>query len=73
MFSYTNATSLTTPVTWTAELNDLDGNGNWDPGETLKVSFKFYPAQIPSSGSDVYFQFVLPDGIYRDSTFTASV
>jgi len=73
MFTYTSAIPPTTQGTWTAELNDLDGNGNWDPGETLKVSFKFYTAKIPSSGSDVYFQFVLPDGIWRSNTFTASV
>jgi archaeal flagellar protein FlaG len=71
MFAYTSATTLTSEGTWTAELNDLNGNGNWDSGETLKVSFKFYNTKTPTSGSDVYFQFVLPDGIWRSSEFTA--
>jgi archaeal flagellar protein FlaG len=71
-FMYTDSPSPVVDGTWTAELSDLNGNGNWDTGETLKVSYKFYGAKTPASGEDVYFQFVLPNGIWRSTDFTAS-
>jgi archaeal flagellar protein FlaG len=71
-FAYTDSVTPTIAGTWTAELSDLNGNGNWDTGETLKISFRFYGTKIPSSGDDVYFQFVLPNGIWRSTDFTAS-
>jgi archaeal flagellar protein FlaG len=55
---------------WTEVLSDLDGNNYWDPGETLEVYA--IPSKMPSSGNMVYFQFVLPDGIWRSNEFTAS-
>jgi flagellar protein FlaG len=48
---------------------NLNTNQFWDPGETVKVSFK---TTIPSTGSKVYFQFALPDGIWRSTEFTVS-
>jgi flagellar protein FlaG len=55
--------------TFTASEYDLNSNRDWDPGETVKVSFK---TTIPSTGSKVYFQFALPDGIWRSTEFTVS-
>lgn len=55
--------------TWKADLSDLNTNSYWDPGETLKVTAK--PVNfIPADGDGVYFQFVLPDGIWRETEFT---
>ncbi|MFA4823744.1 MAG: flagellin [Methanoregula sp.] len=54
---------------WTEYLSDLNSNGYWDPGETLEVYA--IPSTMPASGNIVYFQFVLPDGIWRSSEFTA--
>jgi len=54
--------------TWRYEILE-DTNGQWDPGETLYI--EGMTSKIPSSGDVVYFQFVLPSGIYRSTTFTA--
>jgi hypothetical protein len=55
--------------TFTNPEYNLNNNQFWDPGETVKVSFK---TPIPSTGSKVYFQFALPDGIWRSAEFTVS-
>jgi flagellar protein FlaG len=55
--------------TFTNPEYDLNGNQYWDPGETVKVTFK---TTIPSTGNKVYFQFALPDGIWRSTEFTVS-
>lgn len=52
---------------WTEYLIDLNANSNWDPGETLEIVAK---TSLPTSGNPVYFQFVLPDGIWRSTEFT---
>lgn len=66
--------SLTTgapdPGRWTYEILDDTSNNYWDPGETLYIQAK--TAEIPAKGQVVYFQFVLPTGLYRSTTFTAS-
>ena len=57
---------------WTADFGpgyDLNANGFWDSGETLKVTAK---TSIPPAGNNVYFQFALPNGIWRSNEFTAS-
>jgi flagellar protein FlaG len=54
---------------WTEVLSDLNTNNYWDPGETLEVYAK--PTIMPASGGLVYFQFVLPNGIWRSNEFTA--
>jgi len=57
---------------WTADFGpgyDLNANGFWDPGETLKVTAR---TSIPPAGNNVYFQFALPNGIWRSNEFTAS-
>jgi len=57
---------------WTEIIRDsppLNDNNYWDPGETLEIYVK--PSTMPSSGNMVYFQFILPDGIWRSSEFTA--
>lgn len=56
---------------WTFTLNDLNGNGNWDSGETLEIVARTSTIQ-PYEGSPVYFQFTLPDGIWRSDKFTVS-
>ena len=58
---------------WTEEFGtgyDLNTNSFWDPGETLKVTAK--PRTQIHSGDNVYFQFALPNGIWRSNEFTAS-
>ncbi len=55
---------------WTADLADLDSNGMWDPGETLKVTA--VTNLIPATGSRVYFQFALSSGVWRSNEFTVS-
>ena len=57
---------------WTEEFGtgyDLNTNSFWDPGETLKVTAK---TSIPPAGNNIYFQFALPNGIWRSNEFTAS-
>jgi flagellar protein FlaG len=61
------------PGQWTEVIRDdapLNNNGYWDPGETLEVYAK--PSTMPASGGMVYFQFVLPNGIWRSNEFTVS-
>ena len=55
---------------WTEDLYDLDSNGIWDPGETVKITAK--TTLIPSAGKKVYFQFSLPNGVWRSHEFTVS-
>jgi flagellar protein FlaG len=54
---------------WTYEVLD-DTNNYWDPGETLYIDAE--TDRIPARGQVVYFQFVLPTGLSRSTTFTAS-
>jgi archaeal flagellar protein FlaG len=60
---------------WTTEFDtdttyDINDNQVWDPGETLHVIA--YSSNLPaSSGDSVYFQFILPDGVWRSVTFNA--
>jgi len=61
------------PGQWTEIIRDaapLNNNGYWDPGETLEIWAR--PSTMPSSGGMVYFQFVLPNGIWRSNEFTVS-
>jgi len=47
-----------------------EANLYWDPGETIKV--EAVSSNLPStSGGQVYFQFILPNGIWRSTEFTA--
>lgn len=55
---------------WTFTIFDLNGNNNWDPGETLQISAR--PSTMPASGNPVYFQFILPNGIWRSTEFNVS-
>ena len=58
---------------WTEDFGpgyDLNTNSFWDPGETLKVTARM---KTPiASDKNVYFQFALPNGIWRSNEFTAS-
>jgi flagellar protein FlaG len=53
---------------WQAEILPADNNF-WDPGETLHIT------SITSiqPGGSVYFQFVLPNGVWRSTEFTAEL
>lgn len=48
---------------------DINGNDQWDPGETVKITGE--TATLPSSGNVVYFQFTVPNGVSRSTEFTA--
>lgn len=49
-------------------------NNFWDPGETLSITIPAneYSSLGLTSGSTVYFQFVLPNGVKRDVEFEFS-
>lgn len=50
---------------------DLNNNHQWDPGETILVWAS--TSKIPADASEmVYYQFVLPDGIWRSAEYTVS-
>lgn len=68
--SYINGPITTGQWTEIFTDGDLNSNGFWDPGETLEIYGK--PSVMPASGDMVYFQYVLPDGIWRSNEFTAS-
>lgn len=53
---------------WTEQLSDTNSNGIWDTGETLKITI----TTSISSGGEYYFQFSLPNGVWRSNTFTAA-
>lgn len=53
--------------TWTYVLSDTNSNGVWDTGETLKISI----STSVTSGNEYYFQYSLPNGVWRSYTFTA--
>ena len=55
---------------WAYRIADTNSNGFWDPGETLEVDAG--SPHFTASGQSVYFQFVLPNGVYRSSEFTTS-
>ena len=71
--SFNHLTYNSTPVEkqWTEEFGtgyDLNANGFWDSGETVKVT-----AKTPfSKGDKIFFQFALPNGIWRSIEFYAS-
>lgn len=50
---------------WTNVNYDTNGNNFWDPGETIEV---IASTTIPSNDA-VYFQFILPSGVYRSVEF----
>jgi len=67
--TYTNSTPVVNQ--WTEEFGtgyDLNANKFWDSGETVKVTGK----TSFSSGDKIFFQFALPNGIWRSIEFTAS-
>ncbi|OPX64506.1 MULTISPECIES: flagellin [unclassified Methanoregula] len=54
---------------WTYQLSDTNSNNIWDSGETVKITITGVSL---SSGHEYYFQFSLPNGVWRSDTFTAS-
>ncbi len=55
---------LSVDNTWKADL--LPDDSYWDTGDTLHITTK------NSNVGTVYFQFILPNGIWRSTEFTAS-
>jgi flagellar protein FlaG len=55
---------------WLYILSDLNNNNYWDPGETVEINA--LTDKLDISGSPNYFQFTLPDGIWRSDQFTAN-
>jgi flagellar protein FlaG len=49
---------------------DLNSNRIWDTGETVKITAT--TDLIQGSGTRVYFQFSLPNGVWRSQEFTVS-
>jgi flagellar protein FlaG len=49
-------------------LEDTNNNGYWDTGETLEIDAT--SAWFTASDQRVYFQFVLPNGVWRSTEFT---
>ncbi|MDD3070910.1 MAG: flagellin [Methanoculleus horonobensis] len=70
--NFTRLTRATTldKDTWRYEILEDTKNNYWDPGETLYVEAQ--TSKIPGEEKIVYFQFVLPSGLSRSTTFTAS-
>jgi flagellar protein FlaG len=54
---------------WNAQLTDINNPNFWDPGETLEV---IATTTSITGTNDVYFQFVLPDGIWRSTQIPLS-
>jgi flagellar protein FlaG len=57
---------------WVAVIKETGTSNNfWDPGETLEIQFQagLLPAD---SSTNAYFQFVLPNGIWRSTEFTVT-
>ena len=58
---------------WTEEFTypsyDLNNNAIWDTGETVKITAT---TDTITSGSRAYFQFSLPNGVWRANEFTVS-
>jgi archaeal flagellar protein FlaG len=53
---------------WTAKILPAGGNDVWETGETLEIT-----ASTDLTGvSRVYFQFALPNGVWRSHEFTVS-
>lgn len=55
---------------WTYTLSESKANSYWDPGETLEIDVNTHTLNI--DGSSNYFQFTLPDGIWRSKQFTSN-
>jgi archaeal flagellar protein FlaG len=54
---------------WEETPSDTNNNEIWDPGETVKITIYDVPM---TSGNEYYFQFSLPNGVWRSTIFTAS-
>jgi hypothetical protein len=57
-----------TPPTWVYGLvNDRDGDGVWDPSETIEVTVN---SNSTLSAGDYYVRYVTYNGVYSEYTFT---
>lgn len=60
---------------WSAEIKNPVGQGTnefWDPGETLEITFTASNLPAKTDNINAYFQFVLPNGIWRSTEFTVN-
>jgi flagellar protein FlaG len=55
---------------WTEDLSDSNENSVWDPGETVKITIT-NTGEL-EGGQSLYFQFSLPNGVWRSQEFTVS-
>jgi len=61
-------TSTASPPRWNYTIvNDVDGDGNWDPGETIEVTIIWDTAL---DLGEYYVKFVLYNGVDDDYTFS---
>ncbi|OPY35393.1 MAG: Archaebacterial flagellin [Methanoregula sp. PtaU1.Bin051] len=58
----------TTNQKWTFQLDDQNSNNLWDTGETIEITAR--NDVLDAAGELAYFQFVLPNGVYRSVEFT---
>lgn len=60
---------------WYADIKNPVGqetNEFWDPGETIEITFTTSSLPAKSENINAYFQFVLPNGIWRSTEFTVN-
>jgi archaeal flagellar protein FlaG len=56
---------------WCYDISETpSSNGYWDPGETLQI-YSYSPA-ITGTSQNVYFQFILPNAVWRSSEFSTT-
>lgn len=66
----TNDQTLSLPDTWSAQIVPTAADdGYWDAGETLHIT----ATTSIDAGKPVYFQFILPNGIWRSQEFNAEL
>lgn len=58
----------TSAPSWTYAIENGDGNGKWDPGETMRITIN---ATTPFlEGNDYRLRITLPNGVYCEDYFT---
>jgi flagellar protein FlaG len=59
---------------WTYTLYKTDSSPNqWSPGETIEIDTgSILIGEVPPATPSVYFQFILPSGVWRSAEFTIS-
>lgn len=65
-----NTTPVLSTGQWKVDPDDSNTNGWWDTGETVLITMVSLPNLIKEE--PVYFQFSLPNGVYRSIEYTVS-